>query len=109
MTAEGVVWAAPVTVGKPSAPTPLGATWVAERVDMPTYDGPYGLWAWGLAMWSDTLTEFGDGDAQLAVHGTNRPEQIGSDVSSGCVRVNNIELPRLEVVGFGVGSIVEFL
>lgn len=108
-TPEGPTWQGRVAVGKQAAPTPLGASWVSELVHMPSADGPYGIWAWGLAMWSETLTEFGDGDAQIAVHGTNRDDQIGEPVSSGCVRVENQQLVELGDAGFGPGSIVEMI
>lgn len=108
-TPQGPTWQGRVAVGKPEAPTPIGATWVSELVHMPSADGPYGIWAWGLAMWSETLTEFGDGDAQIAVHGTNRDDQIGEPVSSGCVRIENQQLVNLKDAGFGPGSIVEMI
>lgn len=106
-TPNGVSWVGDVAVGKPSAQTPLGSTWVTEKVLMPDPEGPYGLWAWGLGMWSESLTEFGDGNAQVAVHGTNRPESLGQDASSGCIRISNSDLTLLEMSGFGIGSIVE--
>ena len=33
------------------------------------------------------LYEFAGGPGRLALHGTNRPDQVGQDISNGCVRV----------------------
>ena len=35
------------------------------------------------------LYEFAGGPGRLALHGTNRPDQVGQDISNGCVRVPN--------------------
>jgi lipoprotein-anchoring transpeptidase ErfK/SrfK len=35
------------------------------------------------------LTSFNGGEAIVGIHGTNKPELIGEDVSSGCIRVRN--------------------
>jgi lipoprotein-anchoring transpeptidase ErfK/SrfK len=41
------------------------------------------------------LTEFGGGDGQVGIHGTNDPSSIGRPVSHGCVRVANDVITRL--------------
>ena len=33
------------------------------------------------------LDQFGGGDGQIGIHGTNQPDSIGQSVSHGCVRV----------------------
>ena len=38
---------------------------------------------------SFTLSEFGGGDGQIGIHGTNQPDSIGTSASHGCVRVPN--------------------
>lgn len=41
------------------------------------------------------LTTFQGGDAIIGIHGTNRPDLIGGDVSAGCIRVANDVITRL--------------
>ncbi len=53
----------------------------------PTNPAAYGLFALGLSAHSDTLSEFGTGDAQVGIHGTGDRASIGKAVSHGCVRV----------------------
>ena len=76
-----------VAVGAPGTPTPTGSFYVVDRVRPPDPAGTYGPFALGLSAHSDTLTEFGDGDAQIGIHGTDHPESIGTATTHGCVRV----------------------
>jgi lipoprotein-anchoring transpeptidase ErfK/SrfK len=75
---------------------------VTDPVDL--HDRPnlgYGVFALGLSGHSDVLTEFGGGDGQIAIHGTNNPGDIGNDVSHGCVRVTNDAIERLSQLPLG--------
>ena len=47
------------------------------------------------------LTEFGGGDGQIAIHGTNDPSGIGKDVSHGCVRVLNEVIEQVSKLPLG--------
>ncbi len=85
---ELVTWGT-VALGRPGAPTPVGRTAVNELLASPEPGGLYGPFALGLSLWSDTVTEYAGGNGQIGIHGTNRPELLGSDVSLGCVRVGN--------------------
>ena len=38
------------------------------------------------------LSHAGDRDALYRIHGTNEPEKIGRAVSSGCIRMRNIDV-----------------
>lgn len=96
------VLSVPVAVGMETNPTPLGVAYVTELIETvdrsgaPNPDGAYGPYAFGLALHSDTITEFGDGgDGQVGIHGTNRPELIGQAVSHGCVRLANDDIRSL--------------
>jgi lipoprotein-anchoring transpeptidase ErfK/SrfK len=42
------------------------------------------------------LQSFDGGPAQIAIHGTNRPDLIGKFVSNGCVRLNNSDITALQ-------------
>lgn len=74
--------------------------YVKELVEPPKANGTYGPLAYGLSAFSPTLVDteaFADG--VIGIHGTNRPELIGSDVSHGCVRLRNEDVLDLEQSG----------
>lgn len=80
---------APVVVGTPSTPTPLGTFFINERIEKTNPSGPYGPWILGVAAFSETLASFDGGIPVIGIHGTNRPELVGQARSNGCVRVPN--------------------
>lgn len=83
----------PVAIGKPSTPTPVGTHKVLEKV---LYPGG-GL---GTRWIGFTYQMHG-------IHGTNRPELIGQEVSNGCVRMHNANVEELyEMVGVGTPVVV---
>jgi lipoprotein-anchoring transpeptidase ErfK/SrfK len=88
-TDDEVVLTTPVAVGTAQNPTPTGAFYVVDKLDTGQADGAYGPFAFGLSAHSDTLSEFGGGDGQVGIHGTNDPSSIGRDASHGCIRVPN--------------------
>lgn len=81
------VTSTPVAVGSKKDPTPKGRFFVTDRVRPPDPNGTYGAFALGLSAHSPTLSEFGSGDGQVGIHGTNVPTSIGKAVSHGCIRV----------------------
>ena len=98
----GVEFDTGVAIGTSQYPTPTGLFFVTDPVDL--HDRPnlgYGVFALGLSGHSDVLTEFGGGDGQIAIHGTNNPGDIGNDVSHGCVRVTNDAIERLSQLPLG--------
>ena len=62
---------------------------IVARVVFPNPGGPYGTYAFGLSGRSNVLTEFAGGDGQIAIHGTNQPQLVGTASSHGCIRVTN--------------------
>lgn len=87
--ADPIVETTAVT-GSPETPTPVGSFYVTDPIDLSDDpDGAYGAFALGLSGFSDVLYEFAGGPGQLALHGTSRPDQVGQDISNGCVRVPN--------------------
>jgi lipoprotein-anchoring transpeptidase ErfK/SrfK len=90
-----IVEEAPVAVGTSSAPTPTGDYYLTELLDTGNPNGAYGPYAFGLSSYSDVYTEFAGGPGQIGLHGTNDPGALGSDVSHGCVRVNNDMITKL--------------
>jgi lipoprotein-anchoring transpeptidase ErfK/SrfK len=55
----------------------------------------YGAWALGISGYSDVLEQFGTGDGQIALHGTDDPTDLGREVSNGCVRLDNQAITSL--------------
>jgi hypothetical protein len=87
---NGVVEAEyPVSTGTGGTPTPTGLFYVRELVVQAQADGPYGPFVFGLSGYSDVLNSFAGGEGAIGIHGTNRPEAIGENVSYGCVRLTN--------------------
>jgi lipoprotein-anchoring transpeptidase ErfK/SrfK len=86
---------APVAVGKGSTPTPLGHFFVDGIVALRDASGPYGSHQLSVAAFSNVHYSFGGGVGQIALHGTNSPDLIGTPVSNGCVRMHNADISRL--------------
>lgn len=78
-----------VAIGTGATPTPRGRFYVIELLQPPRPDGLYGPYAFGLSGFSETLQSFAGGDGVIGIHGTDEPEALGTDVSHGCVRVDN--------------------
>jgi lipoprotein-anchoring transpeptidase ErfK/SrfK len=93
---------APVAIGMPEFPTPAGTYYLTDPVDLHSMPNTaYGVFAYGMSGHSDVLTEFGGGDGQIAIHGTNDPSGIGHDVSHGCVRVLNDVIEQIAKLPLG--------
>ena len=84
----------PVSVGKPSSPSPTGTFTIERRVVNPTYshDGvvvppgpgnPVGTRWMGLSV------------RGYGIHGTNQPRSIGKAASHGCIRLARPDLEEL--------------
>jgi lipoprotein-anchoring transpeptidase ErfK/SrfK len=76
-------------VGAKATPTPVGRFYVNDRVAMSDPSGSYGPWILSLSAHSEVLETFADGRPVIAIHGTNRPDLLGTDASNGCVRIPN--------------------
>ena len=100
----------PVGVGRQDRPTPGGVYYLKELLAPPNPGGAYGPYAYGLSGFSNVLTSFNGGAGVIGIHGTNEPEAIGSDVSSGCIRLRNEVITRLvEDIGLPLGTPVEII
>lgn len=98
----------PIAVGRTDRPTPGGVYYLKELLQPPDPDGPYGTYAYGLSGFSNVLESFRGGPGVIGIHGTNEPEVIGSDASSGCIRVTNAVIERLvHEIGLPLGTPVE--
>jgi lipoprotein-anchoring transpeptidase ErfK/SrfK len=90
-------------IGTPKTPTPTGVFYVTDPVDLTAQpNGPYGAFALGLSGYSNVLGSFDGGPPQIAVHGTPYPNQVGQDLSNGCVRIPSpvaVQIARLVPLG----------
>lgn len=86
---DEAVLSTPIAVGTGDTPTPYGEFYITELLQPSSPDGPYGPYAFGLSGFSEVLTSFAGGEGVIGIHGTNDPAAIGTNVSFGCVRVDN--------------------
>ncbi|WP_063826593.1 L,D-transpeptidase [Parafrankia discariae] len=99
---NSVVTKLPVGIGTGATPTPTGTFYLTELLRPDDPNGPWGPFAFGLSGFSDVITRFNGAEGIIGLHGTNRPDLVGSDVSLGCVRLRNADLLRLvDVVPLG--------
>jgi lipoprotein-anchoring transpeptidase ErfK/SrfK len=90
MKAGVPVFGTAVVIGKTETPTPTGLFYVTDPVDLQSQpNGAYGAFALGLSGFSNVLTSFNGGPGQIAVHGTPYADQVGQNLSNGCVRIPN--------------------
>jgi lipoprotein-anchoring transpeptidase ErfK/SrfK len=89
-----VVFKAPVAVGTPDTPTPVGHFFVNERFLLANSTGPFGVAALGISAHSTVLRNWVQG-GPIGIHGTNEPRLIGDAASHGCVRLFNQDMARL--------------
>lgn len=91
---EQLVAESPVVVGTPLTHTPTGRFYLTDKLDRPP-EGFYGPHILALNAYSEQLDTFDDGVPVIAIHGTSRPDQMGQDISNGCIRVPNDVIERL--------------
>jgi lipoprotein-anchoring transpeptidase ErfK/SrfK len=84
-----------VAVGTSANPTPTGRFAVSEVVRQANPRGFFGTYIITLTAHSPNLSEFDGGDGRVALHGTNRPQLLGTAASHGCVRLSNAAATRL--------------
>lgn len=91
---DEVVRSYPIGVGTEDTPTPDGQYYVKEIVELTRTDSAYGSHALVLNGFSEVLT-FWRGGGMLGIHGTNRPDSIGTNASHGCIRMHNEDVAEL--------------
>jgi ABC-type Fe3+-hydroxamate transport system substrate-binding protein len=72
-----------VVIGKDSTPTPVGHYFVTEKIKNSSDTGVYGAWILPINGYSEVLDTFDNGLPQVAFHGTNQPELVGTKASNG--------------------------
>ena len=78
-----------VVAGSPFTQTPTGRFYVTDIVPQENPAGAYGPFALATNGYSEMMDEFDTGVPVVALHGTNAPDKLGTDVSNGCVRLPN--------------------
>ena len=84
-----------VAVGKPETPTPFGHFAIAEKIYTNSPGGFLGPLVMPTTGFSETLNEYAGGNGRFAIHGTSKPEFIGTRASHGCIRMLNFDVIRL--------------
>lgn len=108
MKGDDVLVTTPIGVGTQDTPTPGGVYYIKELLQPPSPDGPYGTYAYGLSGFSNVLESFAGGNGVIGIHGTNQPDLIGTNVSHGCIRVENAVISQLvEDIGLPLGVPVQ--
>lgn len=78
-----------VVVGRSSYPTPTGRFAINEVVKQRSAGGFFGPYILTLSAHSQRLNFFDGGRGRVALHGTSRPNLLGTAASHGCVRFGN--------------------
>lgn len=81
-----------VAIGDADTPTPLGDYFVDGVVRLDPPDPAYGAGQVSVSGFSETLTSFGGGVGQIALHGTQATHLLGQETSNGCVRLDNASI-----------------
>lgn len=101
-----VLFETDVAVGRGNTPTPVGDFYI----DIVNPLGSHPVYGWGqlsVAGFSDVLERFAGGIGQIALHGWNNDDIMGSSVSNGCVRMRNADIARVaELAPLGTPVIV---
>lgn len=92
---DQVVLTTPVVIGKPETRTPQGRFYITDLVHQDNPAGAYGPLALPTNAYSEQIDEFDNGVPVIALHGTNKPELVGQDVSNGCVRLPNDKIQQI--------------
>lgn len=97
---QGQLWIdTTIAVGTGDTPTPVGDFYLLELLKPPNPKGDYGPYAFGLSGFSEVLEGFAGADtAVIGIHGTNDPSVLGTDVSHGCIRVENSVITEMATI-----------
>ncbi len=84
-----------VVAGAANTQTPTGLFYVTDIVPQKNPAGAYGPFALATNGYSEMMDVFATGAPVVALHGTNTPEKLGTNVSNGCIRVPNEIITQL--------------
>jgi lipoprotein-anchoring transpeptidase ErfK/SrfK len=83
----------PIGVGTTDTPTPGGTFYIRSLIA--STDPAYGTYAFGLSGFSEVHESFNGGPGDIGIHGTNDASTVGTDVSNGCIRLEDADVVRL--------------
>ena len=107
---DEVILDEPVGAGCDDRVVPGTVYFVKELVDTRNPGGAYGTYAYGLSGSVTIRESLADGSGVTGIHGTNDPDSVGTDVTTGCIRVVNDVIERMvEEIGLPLGTPVEIL
>ncbi len=98
MQGDAVAYQGPIAIGASETPTPIGQYYVRVKIKAIDPTTVYGPYAWGLSSHSDVLESFNGGDGEIGIHGNNDASVLGTDVTHGCVRMDNDAITELTKV-----------
>ena len=84
-----------VAIGRESTPSPVGKFFLTEIIKNSSDTGLYGAYIIPINGYSEVLDSFDGGLPQVALHGTNQPELLGSKASNGCIRMANDAITKI--------------
>jgi hypothetical protein len=83
----------PISIGRAGTSTPAGRFQVTDKLPASRFPkGPYGCCILALSARQPNLPRGWAGGDRIAIHGTPRPETIGSASSNGCLRASDRDL-----------------
>lgn len=83
----------PIAIGAAGSTTPAGRFQVTDKLPASRFPaGPYGCCILALSARQPNLPENWAGGDRIAIHGTPRPETIGTASSNGCLRASDPDL-----------------
>lgn len=101
----------PIGVGRVDRPTPGGVYYIQELLAPPDPGGPYGPFAYGLSAFTEVpaLRNFAGGEGIIGIHGTSDRASIGTEASSGCIRLYNEDITDIKDNGLPLGTPVDII
>jgi lipoprotein-anchoring transpeptidase ErfK/SrfK len=101
----------PIGVGRIDRPTPGGVYYIQELLAPPDPGGPYGPYAYGLSAFTEVpaLRNFAGGEGIIGIHGTSDRASIGTEASSGCIRLYNEDVTDIKDNGLPLGTPVDII
>ena len=107
---DEVILDEPVGFGCGDRVAPGTVFFLKELLETRNPDGAYGTYAYGLSGSASLRESFEEGTGVTGIHGTNAPDTVGTDVSSGCFRLDNAVIERMvEEIGLPLGTPVGVL
>jgi hypothetical protein len=86
----------PIAIGAAGTSTPAGRFQVTDKMPASRFPaGPYGCCIIPLSARQPNLPAGWAGGDRIAIHGTTRPETIGTAASNGCLRASDADLRTL--------------